>query len=235
MRTMKTITDIDFPDQTLTAGTILQVEDDCSSNGLVYILAGKLAYRSIHVDHLNEVDEEELIAELNTARKTEGDLLDSLAGAGRTIAGLEERNLQLGWEIEARDKKVELPMEVAEAIDKLRNADFSNFGIIHFIDRPKEIKHQEYIGPFSVLRRFTFLDTEKYLGGCELLMRALVNGYTIAPDPEKDPSSALLKEVTSLVWTWWHGSPEEGKPQHHVDRLAEKIRDFIQQRDQLPF
>ncbi|OKP97746.1 hypothetical protein [Paenibacillus sp. P46E] len=106
----------------------------------------------------------------------------------KRVDSLEKRNVELHEELSlllqqiersVDEHKVKLPGDVVRAIENLRGvANFSNFGIIHFIDRTEELKNQFYIDNFNVLRKFTMLDTRKYLGGCEVLLRALVNGYT---------------------------------------------------------
>lgn len=143
------------------------------------------------------------------------------------FAGLKERIKQLEWEVEARGKKVELPGHVAEAIEKFREESVIDAEIfkLGYVDGSADGEWAARLTAFMRRSR----------ENPKVIMAALVNGYTVAPEPENDEAADLLKEVTSLVWDWWHNPPAGGKPQHHVERLAEKVCDYIQQREALPF
>lgn len=225
MRIMKTTSDIVFPDQTLQVGAYLQVEDDCSPNGLVYILAGDLAYRSIHVDHLDEVDMQEVVGKLEELQIVSGRYLEGLAEAGRKIAGLQERIKQLEWEVEARDKKVALPREVAEAMDEFvgpgSGRDAKGWAVFNVLRLGPE-----YLNPSArTIKNHFGTDHMDFI-------EAVVYGYTAEPEPEKDEAADIRNEVVSLLEVWYKSEPSKRKS---LRNLADQLCDFIQQREALPF
>lgn len=136
----------------------------------------------------------------------------------------EKRRLQQEVDDAMNVHKVELPREVAEAIEDLRNADLSGFGIMHFIDHISEVKNHRWHGPLRVLRKFTFLDTNQYTAGCELLMNALVNGYTI----EQTPSEKLHTKVEELIFNWIGCLDVDEEEVHRLaDRIVERAEEIL--------
>lgn len=226
MKVVKTISDIRYPDQIMPAGTFLGVEDEPSQNGLVYILTGKFSCRSIHTDHLAEVDLGELVKELEASRMSDGRFLEGLAEAGRTISNLKERIKQLEWEIEVRDSKVELPGHVAEAIEKFRSNSVVDAEIykLSYVDGAKDGEWAAQIAAF--MRRSS--------ENPKVIMAALVNGYTVAPEPEKDQAADLRTEVQAIIDKKIELNYPFGASSF-VDQLTDEVFNFIQQREALPF
>ncbi|GIO57968.1 DUF1642 domain-containing protein [Paenibacillus cineris] len=150
---------------------------------------GELLYSQAEYRELGDINE--------IIQRQRDKAIDDLAKHAQTIVDLQDEKLRLQQEVDrARDKqKVELPREVAEAIEQLKNADLSSFGIMHFIDHISEVKNHQWHQPLRVLRKFTFLDTNQYTGGCELLMNALVNGYTVEP--------TARDKVKQLIEKWY--------------------------------
>ncbi|WP_277472949.1 MULTISPECIES: hypothetical protein [unclassified Paenibacillus] len=189
---MKTTSDIDFPDQTLQVGTYLQVEDDCSPNGLVYILAGELAYRSIHVDHLGEVDVQELVGELEEMQIVRGKYLEGLAEAGRKIAALKDQNKLLQWDLELLDRKVTLPKDVAEAMDEYVGPDIGRdakgWAVLNIL--------RAHADDLNTSAR----TIKNYFGTDHMnFIEAVVRGYNVDPEPEKDQPVDLRTGVKAIV------------------------------------
>ncbi|MNW32478.1 hypothetical protein D3C74_94210 [compost metagenome] len=106
-----------------------------------------------------------------------------------------------------RDKRnpVELPRDVAKAIEGLREFDFSNYGIIACDEYADEV--QDWI---TVIRGYLSEVNipENEMSNGDKLMFALINGYTVAP--EKDELPGLIDSLTSI---WFRDKMEENNRQ----------------------
>ncbi|MEK5378030.1 hypothetical protein [Paenibacillus sp. FSL P2-0173] len=103
-----------------------------------------------------------------------------------------------------RDKRnpVELPRDVAKAIEGLRGFDFSNYGIIACDEYADDV--QDWI---TVIRSYlSEVNTpENEMSNGDKLMLALINGYTIAPKTDE-----LADEIDSLTSVWFHNVVKSG-------------------------
>lgn len=164
---------------------------------------------------------------LNEAALEQNKLLDKrlnqaladIAEHGRTIVELQQ---ELVNEREGK-KKVEIPREVAEAIEQLRESDLSDHGIMHFIDRSNDVVDSKRRESFKVLRRFTFLDSAHYTNGCDFLINALVNGYTIEQSPEEKLAEGIMK-----ICEEFNSNHPDDVDFEDIFSLAFKISDFVQ-------
>lgn len=125
---------------------------------------------------------------------------------------------------ERRDtqKQVELPRDVAKAIEGLRGFNFSNYGILA-CDAYVDDVH-DWV---TVIRNYTadVSMPENEMSNGDKLMLALINGYTAVS--EKDEAAAMLGNVTALVEEWYHSPATDNDTQV----LAEQICDFIRERE----
>lgn len=103
-----------------------------------------------------------------------------------------------------RDKRnpVELPRDVAKAIEGLRGFDFSNHGIIACDEYADDV--QDWI---TVIRSYlSEVNTpENEMSNGDKLMLALINGYTVAPKNDE-----LADEIDSLTSVWFHNVVKSG-------------------------
>lgn len=181
----------EYPDQIVERGTILAVEDE-HGDELLFILAGPLSNRSVHINYLEEIDVLALDEELkdlraernvlrNRVRFAEADALQATSAADR----LQENVVQLTRELrEAQEgKKVPLPREVAEAIKHYSSHGFINtHGIYSAILREENKKAKD-------ARQFLIASCEN---PWDLLMEALVNGYTVE-EPEQTSKQKAIR------------------------------------------
>ncbi|MEB4785076.1 hypothetical protein P5G60_25435 [Paenibacillus jamilae] len=132
-----------------------------------------------------------------------------------TIAqGRDEMIKSLRAEIEGLRNPVEVPRDVAKAIDWYRWNGFDNDEIVGHLAAGNK-------GPNAdVLRSYV----QEGSNGHNLLC-ALLNGYTAVS--EKDEAAAMLESVTTIIETWSH-SPAT---QDGAKNLAEQICDFIRERE----
>lgn len=154
------------------------------------------------------------------------------------IGGLKERIQQLEWELEAlrNGKKVELPLEVAEAINTCRATGLDDYQILSlqavinqlFRDYPEPV-----LNALESIRKFAVQQPSN----AEILLSALANGYIVVPVPEKDEAAELLAGVTTIVQKWWFEAPDGRTAKSHSDQLAKDICNYIKQRedDKPPF
>ncbi|MNC01107.1 hypothetical protein D3C75_484490 [compost metagenome] len=153
------------------------------------------------------------------------------------IGALKERNQQLEWEIEAlrKGKTVELPKEVADEIDKLLDDCISKSAIAYRFFGEKGNLSRHGLSNSAAWAEYGNTDRGKHR--VMLFLGALVNGYTVAPEPQNDEAADLLAGVTAIVQKWWFEAPDGRTAKSHSDRLANDICDYIKQRedDKLPF
>ncbi|ASA22032.1 hypothetical protein [Paenibacillus donghaensis] len=176
----------------------------------------------------------------------------------RKIGGLQEENEKLRnpeyavdyaplinaykgriWQLETEiksertGKKVELPREVASALEWLKGAGYSPAGIFVHQQRPEEAEdcHEE----LRVIKKYVDW-VVKDRSHADTLLLSLINGYTVTPEPEKDASSELRSEITGIIKKWMGTSPpSDGKSDS--ERLTDQIFEHFQQHgdDNLPF
>ncbi|WP_339193133.1 DUF1642 domain-containing protein [Paenibacillus sp. FSL W8-1287] len=148
-----------------------------------------------------ESEYEELLSQRDKA-------IDDLVRHAQSIVDLQNEKLRLQQEVDdAMDvQKVELPREVAEAIEKCRSAWAKSANpYFHFLS--PEYFGQDNVG--MVLKKFAYERPLDY-------MNALVNGYTI----EKTPAEKFHAKVESLLYEWLHSPAEEPED---LSLLAERI------------
>ncbi|MDY7993343.1 hypothetical protein UY286_21705 [Paenibacillus polymyxa] len=119
-----------------------------------------------------------------------------------------------------RDKRnpVELPRDVAKAIEGLRGFDFSNYGIIACDEYADDV--QDWI---TVIRGYlSEVNTpENEMSNGDKLMLALINGYTIASKNDE-----LADEIDSLTSGWFHDKMGENNRQDLNKVIYEFMRDL---------
>ncbi|MMZ43851.1 hypothetical protein D1872_54190 [compost metagenome] len=132
-----------------------------------------------------------------------------------TIAnGRAEMIKSLRAEIQGLRNPVEVPRDVAKAIDWYRWNGFDNDEIVGHLAAGNK-------GPNAdVLRSYV----QEGSNGHNLLC-ALLNGYTAVS--EKSEAAAMLESVTTIVETWYHSPATDNDTQV----LAEQICDFIRERE----
>jgi len=238
-KVMRVNDDFNYPDRTVEAGTLLIVESKPASNGLRYILEGELAFRSVHSDYLEEVDVLEmdeqlknLQAEVRVSKRraeiAEADDRRAVAAADR----LQDNVVQLNRELrEARAKeaaKVPVPREVAGAIDRLRQADISDFAIIALSDKTTTLVRdypKEILEDLRLVRSFTFNNTQPdAIGetGADILLKALVNGYTVEVPQTFETSRKLTADEIREVRRWYQGSLRRIEDKTDPDEFAKE-------------
>ncbi|MFC5528428.1 hypothetical protein [Cohnella yongneupensis] len=215
MRYMRVKRDFSFPDRTVERGEILGVEDD-HRRELLYILAGPLANRSVHIDHLEEIDvlalNEELlncqaqIRVLNRAveidaEQMESDMKLAVANADR----LQDNVIQLTRELreEREGKKVPIPRTVAEALQKV----ISN----PFHDKAEEVVRIHARSSCDWSREVNALHDVSL----DTVIRALYYGYTI----EETPEEKVLDYFNSITPAGWKFSGDANDPVY-IERNA---------------
>lgn len=153
--------------------------------------------RIIHLNKINRLDEA-----LEEARADEKRAVANADRLHDNIVNLSGECRRLERELEAaRDaKKVVLPREVAEAIAVCKQYEMSEYGILcnintipqHFRDFPENV-----LNALKKIRSFTHEITraETEETGTEVLLEALVNGYTVEePADEESTIEDILKD-----------------------------------------
>ncbi|MGG4452370.1 hypothetical protein [Brevibacillus porteri] len=139
------------------------------------------------------------------------------------VSVIEERQL-LQEEINAilADKKVAIPLGIAEAIEHCERSGMSKYGIIAnlniiqylFRDYPQEVLDSlKTIKQFADAKGWTNVDT---------LMLALVNGYTIEESPQE-----RIKRGVQEIYVKWTTIQSSGDDQADGADLAERISNFV--------
>ena len=139
------------------------------------------------------------------------------------VSAVEERQL-LQEEINAilADKKVILPRGVAEAIERCEREGMTKYGIVAnlqiiqylFRDYPREILDDlQTIKQFAAERAWTNVD---------ILMLALVNGYTIEESPQE-----RIKRGVQEIYEKWTTVPTTGDDKEDGEDLADLISAFV--------
>lgn len=145
------------------------------------------------------------------------------------IGALKERIQQLEWELEVLRKglSVELPRNVAECIKTLKLQNIDNASIIYQYASGDRVNYQTTVG-----KTITDFACDNF----DVFLSALVNGYTVAPEPEKDIPSNIRSEVTEII-KYWMGTPPVADGGNDAERLTDWIFDHFQRHgdDQLPF
>ncbi|WP_019536558.1 hypothetical protein [Paenibacillus ginsengihumi] len=200
MRRMIVKHDFDFPDQTVHKGTILDVEDEPAPNGLVFILSGDLKYRSVHIDHLDELNVVEIHQELLQRREEVAELMRRLELAEKAGENAAREVNRLSAELEQR-KPVVLPGEVAKAIEWARKSVRpTNRDILEYVINPD--------GSYPTIVEWGRTNFDE-------LLEALVNGYTI-----KEPD--IRSEIQMIV--------EDSKDDYEmIDQLADLFQTRLDQ------
>jgi hypothetical protein len=125
---------------------------------------------------------------------------------------------------EAREeKKIPVPQEVAEAIEKARNQNakfsiLSNFNLLDAVNRA--LRCNWHGGNcISVIATWISGDMAKR----DILLKALVNGYTI----EETKEERINKGLKELVETWLD-EDSLGSNSKDADQLSTRIKGFVQ-------
>jgi hypothetical protein len=110
---------------------------------------------------------------------------------------------------------VVLPKEVAEAIKFLTDCDFSEYGIILDSHAPTKCRMQSPAirESLHIIREFTYLNSHEDAegdSGADLLLKALVNGYTV--EPEQTPEEKVLGYFETITPKDWKFSGDGNYP-----------------------
>ncbi|MBY0088428.1 hypothetical protein [Brevibacillus brevis] len=112
--------------------------------------------------------------------------------------------------------KASLPPEVAQAIERLKAAGFSNYGIIACSDQTSVLGRDyssEVIADLMSIKKFPLTD---------LLIKGLVNGYTVVETPQE-----RIKRGVQAIYEKWTTIPTSGDDQKDGEDLAERITKFV--------
>jgi len=137
----------------------------------------------------------------------------------------EERSLllqQIERTIEEQPKPVALPLKVAEAINNCRAVGMSGIVILTNMEHIGQL-FRDY-GPqvresLSVIREFT----QQVIGGGQVLLEALVNGYTVEQPAEVKLINGLLK----VIERWFSIPSHESNPGEDERELAQMIAEYV--------
>ncbi|WP_312118314.1 hypothetical protein [Brevibacillus reuszeri] len=113
-------------------------------------------------------------------------------------------------------KKVALPREVTQAIERLRVVGFSNYGIISCSDQTSLLGRDyppETIADLKSIKYFPFADK---------LIEGLVKGYTVEETPQE-----RIKRGVQAIYEKWTTIPTSGNDQRDGEDLAEQITKFV--------
>jgi len=179
---------------TIPMETILPVKDE--GEYMVFVTSGP--YEGLRINK-NDICPFPLYQELLQRREEVAELMREREQLRRELAEVREA------------KKVMLPREVAEAVENLRNCDFSDYGIIiesHVISSimkwPLGIAKS-----LKTIRKFTYQNTgEDAVGdsGADLLLKALVNGYTIEEPQTFQTNRKLDHSEIRAIRRWYEGA-----------------------------
>ncbi|MNW41739.1 hypothetical protein D3C74_188880 [compost metagenome] len=145
-------------------------------------------------------------AEYNEILQQRDKMIDDLKRHAQTIVDMQN-------ELNASREMVELPRDVAEAIEFLRQRKFSDFGIIALSDQipmldrvysAKIIEHLKNIHSYPLMHK---------------IVRALVNGYTI----EQTPEERLQAKVEGMISSWYKSPYSDAGPDEDIHQLAAQI------------
>lgn len=121
-------------------------------------------------------------------------------------------------EEEERNSKVELPREVAEAIERV-SAMFNNYGILKrfFLGLTDERYHTE-----ENQTLFNYINNID--DGLNNILKALVNGYTV-----KDEQAELEEQVYKMIDVWMDEEYQCGEAEEDMKRFASKLTNFFKE------
>lgn len=144
-----------------------------------------------------------LLEDCSDVRKQRNKVLDDLASHAQTLVDMQD-------ELNASRKKVELPRDVAEAIEFLRNVNISGFRIVALSDQTPMLGgdySSQVIEALKVIQSYPLGDK---------ILAALVNGYTI----EQTPEERLYAKVKELFNDWL---PDGDYDPYSINKLIEDI------------
>lgn len=153
-------------------------------------------------------------AEYNEVREQRDKAIDDLAKHAKEMADLRQERQMLLETIEraaGEQELVELPRDVAEAIEWFREQKLTNEEIYEFSLDPQDGLYADILHSWS--------DTGP--GDGTMLMSALVNGYTI----EQTPAERFQSDVQNLLKDWLGSNLDEKL----IDQLASQIVEHAQQ------
>lgn len=157
-------------------------------------------------------------SEFNAIKDQLDRAIAGLAQHAQAIVELQDEKLRLQQEVDcARDEqKVELPQEVADAIEWFRAQQLSNEEIYELSLDPSDGKYADTLHTWS--------DTGG--GDGNILMIALVNGYMI-----EQTLDARLREKLKEAYNVWSASPSNGPDDFNKDQddLFDLITEAVKQ------
>lgn len=160
-----------------------------------------------HIEALNEelvqAQADERLAVKNADRMYD-ELLTARSARDRLIENvsqLQQEKQRLQEEVdEARAaKKVTLPREVAEAIERCESAGYTKYGIIADLQMIKMLGRdyqEQVLTDLETVKQFA---ASKAWSGVDTLMAALVNGYTVE---EQTIEKQLEQRIFEKLWEW---------------------------------
>lgn len=154
------------------------------------------------------------INECNKLRRQHNKAIDDLSRHAKELAALRQERQMLLETIEkaaGEQQLVELPREVAKAIEFLRDGGISDFGIVALSDQTPMLGRDYSAETIEHLRKI-----RSYPLGDKIL-KALVNGYTI----EKTPEERLFNEIEEIILDWHEA------PRGEVSVLTQRIVDHL--------
>ncbi|MEC2133445.1 hypothetical protein P9G84_31845 [Brevibacillus centrosporus] len=139
-------------------------------------------------------------------------------------------NQQLQQELKtvAISEKVILPQDVANAIEKCRGVEMSDYGIITLSVNPKNLCRDypsEVIDALYVIKQYTYTySSEDFESdtGADKLLKALVHGYTVELSLQD-----RIKQGVQAIYEEWTTIPTSGNDQADGVDLAERISTFV--------
>lgn len=119
-------------------------------------------------------------------------------------------------------KKVALPSEVANAIERCEQQGMTRYGIVANLQNINQLFRdypQDLLDDLRTIRQFA---ADKFWTNSDILMAALVNGYTIEETPQD-----RIKRGVQAIYEEWTTIPTSGNDQKDGADLAERITKFV--------
>lgn len=137
---------------------------------------------------------------VNSRLQSLDEALSEIGKHARTILMLQREKTRLEEEVDAarESRKVTVPREVAEAIERLKRTHLSNYGIIALSDQiPMLFRDYDeaVIADLKIIKSFPFSD---------ILLGALLNGYVV----EQTPDDYVLEHYLDFLANGQHAAAD---------------------------
>ncbi|WP_110933779.1 DUF1642 domain-containing protein [Paenibacillus bouchesdurhonensis] len=166
---------------TIDIGTVIGYDEESREIFMPRDYAGKFVY----LPSIEEIPENELTNLWRNSQiisQQRDKAINDLAKHAQTLVDMQD-------ELNQARKKVSVPQDVAEAIEWFRAQSLTNEEIYELSLDPSDGKYADALHVWSDIGP----------GDGNMLMEALVNGYTVKQSPEE----RLQQEIEDLIQEWW--------------------------------